>query len=138
MWFGTVLRAEADTITIGAGSNIQDNSVCHCDAGFPLVVGRGVTVGHRAILHGCTIEDDVLVGMGAIVMNGAVIGAGSIVGAGAVVGEGQVVAPSSLVLGVPAKARRGTTEVEHQRISRNAEHYVELARTYRSAAFPRE
>jgi carbonic anhydrase/acetyltransferase-like protein (isoleucine patch superfamily) len=107
VWFGCVLRSEYERVTIGAETNIQDLSVVHADPGFPTVVGERVTVGHRVVLHGCTIEDDVLVGMGAVVMNGARIGARSVVGAGAVVTEGTQVPPDSLVVGVPAKVLEG-------------------------------
>ena len=107
VWFGCVLRSEYETISVGADTNIQDLTVVHADPGFPTVVGERVTVGHRVVLHGCTIEDDVLVGMGAVVMNGAVIGARSVVGAGAVVTEGTEVPPDSLVVGVPAKVLEG-------------------------------
>jgi carbonic anhydrase/acetyltransferase-like protein (isoleucine patch superfamily) len=103
VWYGCVLRAEIEPITIGESSNVQDLSVVHTDPGSPVVVGDRVTVGHRVVLHGCTVEDDVLVGMGAVVMNGAVIGAGSVVAAGAVVTAGTQVPPNSLVAGVPAK-----------------------------------
>ncbi|MBW3659699.1 MAG: gamma carbonic anhydrase family protein, partial [Actinobacteria bacterium] len=100
-------RSEYETVSIGEDTNIQDLSVVHADPGFPTVVGQRVTVGHRVVLHGCTVEDDVLVGMGAVVMNGAVIGARSVVGAGAVVTEGTQVPPDSLVVGVPAKVLEG-------------------------------
>ena len=114
IWFNAVLRADSDAITIGAGSNIQDNVSCHGDPGFSLVVGRNVSVGHNAVLHGCTIEDDCLIGMGAIVMNGAVVGAGS------------------LVAGVPAKVRRALTPDEQADIRRNAESYRARIALYRA------
>lgn len=107
VWFGCVLRSEYEGIRIGAETNIQDLSVVHADPGFPMVVGERVTVGHRVVLHGCTVGDDVLVGMGAVIMNGARIGARSVVGAGAVVTEGTDVPPDSLVVGVPAKVLEG-------------------------------
>lgn len=103
VWYGCVLRAEIEPITIGASSNIQDLSVVHTDPGSPVVVGERVTVGHRVVLHGCTIEDDVLIGMGAVVMNGAVIGRGAVVAAGAVVTGGTQIPPMTLAAGVPAK-----------------------------------
>ena len=109
---------------LGADANLQDAVVCHVDAGFPLTVGRGVSVGHGAVLHGCTVGDDSLIGMGATVLNGAVIGAGSLVAAGAVVLEGTVVPPGSLVAGVPAKVRRELTEPERDGIRRNASAYL--------------
>ena len=124
VWYNSVLRAEAAPITIGAGSNLQDNVSCHVDHGFPLTLGTGVSVGHGAVLHGCTIEDDVLIGMAATVMNGAVIGTGSLVAAGAVVLEGMVVPPGSLVAGVPGKVRRELTEDEIAGIRQNAENYL--------------
>lgn len=124
VWYNSVLRAEQEPITIGAGSNLQDNVSCHVDGGFPLTVGRNVSVGHGAVLHGCTIEDEVLVGMSATVMNGAVIGAGSLVAAGALVLEGTVVPPGSLVAGVPAKVRRELSEDEIAGIRHNAAAYL--------------
>jgi carbonic anhydrase/acetyltransferase-like protein (isoleucine patch superfamily) len=133
IWYGTVLRADCDRITIGAGSNVQDNSVLHTDPGLHLEIGAGCTIGHRALLHGCRIEDGVLVGMGAIVMNRAVVGAGSIIGAGALVPEGSVIPPRSLVLGAPGRVRRETTEDEVAFIGLNAEHYVRLAREHAAA-----
>ena len=129
-WFGSVIRAEAEPITIGSGSNIQDTCVLHTDQGFPLVLGASVSVGHGAVLHGCTIEDEVLIGMGAVVMNGAVVGRDSIIAAGALVPEGMVVPSGSLVTGVPGKVRRPTTPVDQDRIKQNAAHYRELARVY--------
>lgn len=130
VWFGAVLRADGDVIEIGEHSNVQDNAVFHCDLGKPVTVGRRVSVGHAAILHGCTVEDDVLVGMGAMVLNGARIGAGSLVAAGAVVREGQQVPPGSLVAGVPGRVLRAVTEAETARVHRNARAYVDLAVRY--------
>ncbi len=124
VWYNAVLRAEAEPIVLGAGSNLQDTVVCHVDRGYPLTVGRGVSVGHGAVLHGCTIEDDCLVGMSATVLNGAVIGAGSLVAAGAVVLEGTVVPPGSLVAGVPAKVRRELSDEERAGVRRNGEAYL--------------
>ena len=124
VWYNAVLRAEAEPISIGEGSNLQDTVVCHVDAGYPLNVGRGVSVGHGAVLHGCTVEDHSLVGMNATVLNGAVIGAGSLVAAGAVVLEGTVVPPGSLVAGVPAKVRRELSDIERAGIQRNAAAYL--------------
>lgn len=124
VWYNAVLRAEAEPITLGERSNLQDGVVCHVDAGYPVTVGAGVSVGHRAVLHGCTVEDDCLIGMGATILNGAVIGAGSLVAAGAVVLEGTVVPPGSLVAGVPGKVRRELTADEQAGIRRNAESYL--------------
>src|ERR1700754_2438612 len=102
VWFGAVLRGDNDWIEIGEGSNIQDNSTCHVDPGFPLKVGRNVTVGHNVILHGCTVEDEALIGMGSILMNGAKIGRCSVVGAGSVITEGKQFPEYSLIIGSPA------------------------------------
>lgn len=129
--FGAVLRADRDSIVLGHGSNLQDNVVVHCDPGSPAVIGAGVSVGHGAVLHGCTIGDDVLIGMNATVLNGAVIGEGSLVAGGAVVLEGTEVPPRSLVAGVPAKVRRTISDEELERIRRNAATYRELADVYR-------
>lgn len=137
VWFGTVLRAETAPVTIGEGSNVQDGCVFHTDAGFPLTLGAGVSVGHKAILHGCTVADDVLVGMGSTILNGAQIGPGSIVAAGAVVLEGTEIPPSSLVAGVPGKVRRVLGGEELERIRRNARSYDELRRRYLAEHPPR-
>jgi carbonic anhydrase/acetyltransferase-like protein (isoleucine patch superfamily) len=133
VWYNAVLRAEAEPIRIGARSNLQDNVSCHVDAGFPLVVGSDVSVGHGAVLHGCTVEDGALIGMAATVLNGAVIGAGSLVAAGAVVLEGTVVPPGSLVAGVPGKVRRALTPDEIEGIRRNAQAYLSHAALHRVA-----
>ena len=130
VWFGTVLRGDGDAIRIGAGSNIQDGCVGHADPGFPLLVGANVSVGHRAVLHGCTVEDEVLVGMGAIVLNGARIGSGSLIAAGAVVLEGTEIPPGSLVAGVPGKVRRELGEQELERVRENARSYQRLRDRY--------
>lgn len=130
IWFGAVVRADGARITVGAGSNVQDNCVFHADPGFPLTLVADVAVGHGAVLHGCTIEAGVLVGMGAVVMNGAHIGSGSIIAAGAVVLEGTQVPERSLVAGVPAKVRRETTEEEVASIARNVAGYRERAQAY--------
>lgn len=132
VWYHTVLRADCGPIVVGADSNIQDNCTVHVDHGFPVTVGERVSVGHNAVLHGCTVEDDVLVGMGATVLNGAHIGAGSLVAAQALVPQGMRVPPGSLVAGVPAKVRRELTEEEREGLKLNAAHYTELARTHRA------
>jgi carbonic anhydrase/acetyltransferase-like protein (isoleucine patch superfamily) len=132
VWPHTVLRADSDVITVGEATNIQDGSVVHVDAGVPCAIGARVTIGHRAIIHGCVIEDDVLVGMGAIVMNHARIGTGSILGAGALVTERSEIPPGSLVLGAPGRVVRSTTGAERQRILQSAAHYVTLGRRHRS------
>jgi len=134
VWYAAVLRADRDRILVGEGSNIQDGCVAHADPGFPVTVGRAVSVGHRAILHGCSVADDTLIGMGAIVMNGAHIGAGSIVAAGAVVLAGTKVPPNSMVAGVPGAVRRQTTEEERRRIVNTARTYRELARLHASGS----
>jgi len=131
VWFNAVLRGDSDAIVIGEGSNIQDNVSGHGDPGSPLLVGRNVSVGHNAVIHGCTIEDDCLIGMGAIVMNGAVVGAGSLIAAGALVLEGQQIPAGSLVAGVPAKVRRPLTDDEKADIVRNAENYRARIAHYR-------
>ena len=133
IWYTAVVRADHDTITVGAGSNIQDGSVLHADPGFPCTVGAEVTVGHRAVVHGCTVEDGCLIGMGAVVMNGAVIGRGSIVAAGAVVSQGVAIPPNSLVAGVPGKVRRETTEEERGTTGLSAAAYRWLLGVHRSA-----
>lgn len=125
VWYTAVLRGDGDSITVGPRSNVQDGCVLHADPGFPLRVGAGVSVGHRAVLHGCTVDDDVLVGMGAIVMNGARVGSGTIIGAGAVISAGVEVPPRSLVLGVPAKVRREVADDELAEVLANAATYVE-------------
>lgn len=124
VWYNAVIRGDLQPIRIGEGSNIQDNAVLHVDESYPLTIGKQVTVGHGAILHGCTIEDQVLIGMGAIVMNGAVIGKGSIIAAGALVTQNTVIPERSLVMGNPAKIRRGVTAEEIQASIRNAENYI--------------
>lgn len=131
-FYGVVVRADTNSITVGAGSNLQDNVVLHADPGFPTTIGDGVSVGHGAVVHGCTVENDCLVGMGATIMNGAVIGAGSLVAGGAVVLEGAVIPPGSLVAGVPAKVRRELTAEELQGVRENAANYVLLAAKHRS------
>jgi len=134
LWFSAVIRADGDTITIGRGSNVQDGCVLHADRGVPLRLGAGVTVGHNAVLHGCTVDDDVLIGMGAIVLNGATIGSGSIIGAGAMIPEGTQVPPNSMVLGLPGKVRRETTDAEREGIRANARFYVDRVAEYRPTA----
>ncbi|RFU85688.1 gamma carbonic anhydrase family protein [Streptomyces triticagri] len=133
VWYQAVLRADGGPIVLGADSNIQDNCTLHVDVGFPLTVGERVSVGHNATLHGCTVEDDCLVGMGATVLNGAVIGAGSLVAAQALVPQGMQVPPGSLVAGVPAKVRRPLTDEERAGLLLNAEVYCDLAKTHRAA-----
>ena len=124
IWYGAVARADEEVIVIGPDSNVQDGCTLHSDPGFPLTVGRGVTVGHRVVLHGARVDDDVLVGMGSVVMNGAHIGTGSIVAAGSVVTQNTEVPPGSVVAGVPAKVVRQATEDDLAHIRSNAESYT--------------
>jgi carbonic anhydrase/acetyltransferase-like protein (isoleucine patch superfamily) len=124
VWFGAVLRGDNEWIEVGEGSNVQDNSICHTDPGFPLTIGKGCTIGHRVILHGCTIEDNVLVGMGAIVMNGARLASGCVVGAGALIPEGKTFAENSLILGAPAKVARTLAPDQVTAMLRGAGFYV--------------
>ena len=132
VWPNVVIRADINTITVGEESSVQDNSVLHCDAGeFRLLIGNRVTIGHLAMLHGCTIEDECLIGIGAIILNGARIGKGSVVAAGAMVPEGMQVPPASMVMGVPAKIKREVTPEEQERFRLNAQSYVENAKLYR-------
>ena len=135
-FYGVSVRADTAAITVGEGSNLQDNVVLHADPGFPCTVGERVSVGHAAVVHGCTVEDDCLIGMGATVLNGAVVGAGSLVAAGAVVLEGTVVPPRSLVAGVPGKVRRELTEEEYDGVRANAARYRELAAAHRELHTP--
>lgn len=131
IWYGAVIRGDMEDISIGSGTNIQDGCVLHADPGFELRVGSGVSVGHNAILHGCTIGDDVLVGMGATVLNGAVIGEGSLIAANALIPEGAKIPPGSLVAGVPGKVRRELGDAERDRIKLNAAVYLHTMSTHR-------
>lgn len=124
VWYNAVLRADGDTITVGRGSNLQDGVAVHVDRGSPVVIGANVSVGHNAVVHGCTVGDGALIGMGSVVLNGAVIGDGCLVAAGAVVLEGTRVPAGSLVAGVPAKVRRELTAGERHGIARNAGAYL--------------
>ena len=136
IWFGAVLRGDNEQIAIGAGSNVQEHTVMHTDPGFPLTVGEGCTIGHRAMLHGCTIGDNSLIGMGAIVLNGARIGKNSLVGAGALVTEGKVFPDNSLIVGAPAKVVRELDEPAIARLKASAQHYVDNARRFRAGLVP--
>lgn len=124
VWYNAVVRGDINAVRIGEGSNVQDNAVLHVGREFPLIIGRQVTVGHGAILHGCTIEDQALIGMGAVILNGAVVGKGSIVAAGALVTQNTVIPSGSLVMGSPAKIRREVTAEELQASIQNAENYI--------------
>jgi carbonic anhydrase/acetyltransferase-like protein (isoleucine patch superfamily) len=130
VWFGAVLRGDIDEIVLGAGSNFQDNVVVHTELGSPAVVGEGVSVGHGAVVHGCTIEDGCLIGMNATVLTGAVVGRDSLVAAGSVVLEGASIPPRSLVAGVPGKVRRELTDEEIAGMHGNAARYVTRAKAY--------
>ncbi|MGH1361786.1 MAG: gamma carbonic anhydrase family protein [Burkholderiaceae bacterium] len=130
IWFGTTVRADNAAIEIGARSNIQENSVLHVDPGFKLTIGNDVTVGHQAMLHGCTIGEHTLVGIQAVVMNGATIGKNCLIGAGALVTEGKQFPDGSLIVGSPAKVVRELTPEEIQRLKRSASNYVERAAVF--------
>lgn len=137
VWYGASMRGDVHWISVGPGSNVQDCATVHVSRGtHPCRIGAGVTVGHNAVVHGCTLEDDVLVGMGAVVLDGAVVGAGSIVGAGALVTGGTVVPPRSLVLGSPARVVRALTDAEVERNRANAAHYVRMSRMYSGLDVP--
>jgi carbonic anhydrase/acetyltransferase-like protein (isoleucine patch superfamily) len=136
VWAGAVLRGDSDEIHIGDESNVQDGAVVHCDPGLPALVGNRVGIGHRAVVHGCVIEDDCLIGIGAIVLNGARVGAGSVIGAGAVVPEGTVIPPDSVVLGVPGRVVRQVDDALRARQKRTVAAYLELQRRHRAGEFP--
>lgn len=136
IWPTAVVRADSDTIVIGAESNVQDGAVLHTDPGLPMRIGARVAIGHRAIVHGATVEDDVLIGMGAILLNGCRIGRGSLVAAGALVREGVRIPPNSLVVGLPGRVVRETTEEERERIARTVQAYLALQEGHRRGEFP--
>lgn len=133
VWFNCVLRADNDRIAIGERSNVQDGCVLHADPGFPLTIGKSVTVGHRAMLHGCTIGDNSLIGIGSTILNGATIGRNSIVGANSLVTEKQAFPDNSLIFGAPAKVVRRLTEAEIARNAESASHYIENATHYKTS-----
>ena len=132
VWFGVVIRGDTETITVGKGTNIQDNSVLHADHGMPLVIGENVTVGHQVMLHGCTIGDGSLIGIQAVVLNGAKIGKNCLVGAGALVTEGKEFPDGCMILGSPAKAVRQLTEAQIEGLKMSAQHYIDNARRYKA------
>lgn len=132
IWFGAVLRGDNEAIVIGAGTNVQEHCVLHTDPGFALTVGEGCTVGHRAILHGCTIGDNSLIGMGAIVLNGARIGRNCLIGAGALVTEGKVFPDNSLIVGSPARVSRELDEAAASRLRLSAQSYIANARRFKA------
>lgn len=133
VWFQTVLRGDIEPVRVGANSNIQDGCVLHTVEGSPAIVGAWVTVGHRAVIHGCTIEDHCLIGMGAIILNGVRVGEGSIIAAGALVAENTIVPPRSLYMGVPARFRRELHDVDRVFIDAHAEHYLDYKRIYQGS-----
>ena len=132
VWPFASIRGDSDVVTIDEDTNVQDGCVIHVDHGVPCHIGKRVGIGHRAIVHGAVIENDVLIGMGAVLLNGVRVGSGSIIGAGAVVREGFVVPPNSLVLGVPGRILRETTMQERDRIAKTVEAYLELQNRYRN------
>jgi carbonic anhydrase/acetyltransferase-like protein (isoleucine patch superfamily) len=136
VWFGAIIRADNTPILVGEDTNIQDGAIGHSDPGFPLTIGARVTVGHQAILHGCTIADDCLIGMGAKILNGAVIEPDCLVGAGALVTEGKTFPAGSLIVGVPARVLRPLTDGEKQALRVSAAHYSEKAALYAAELRP--
>jgi carbonic anhydrase/acetyltransferase-like protein (isoleucine patch superfamily) len=136
VWFGVVLRGDNEYLTFGAGTNLQENVVCHSDPGFPLTVGAGCTIGHKAMLHGCTIGDGSLIGMGATVLNGAVIGQNCLIGAGALVTEGKEIPDRSLVVGTPGKVIRTLSDEDVAGLARTAQGYIAKMRLFRDGLEP--
>jgi carbonic anhydrase/acetyltransferase-like protein (isoleucine patch superfamily) len=132
VWFGTVIRGDTETICIGEGTNIQDGSVLHADVGKPLTIGKHVTVGHQVMLHGCTIGDESLIGIGAVVLNGAKIGKNCLVGAGSLVTEGKEFPDGTMIMGSPAKAVRELTPEQIESLRRSALHYIENVHRFQS------
>jgi carbonic anhydrase/acetyltransferase-like protein (isoleucine patch superfamily) len=136
IWFGTVVRGDNEKISIGEDSNVQEHTIMHTDPGFPLTIGKGCTIGHRAMLHGCMIGDNSLIGMGAIVLNGAKIGRNSLVGAGALVTEGKEFPDNSLIVGSPAKAIRALDDAAVERLRKSAAHYVANGKRFKAGLKP--
>jgi len=136
VWYQAVLRADMGPIVVGEATNLQDGTIVHVDIGRPALIGARVGVGHRAIIHGCTIEDDCLIGMGAVLLNGVRVGTGSVVAAGAVLPEGLEVPPGSLVMGLPGRVVRPVDEALRARIRGTWEHYVALAERHRAGEVP--
>ena len=136
VWYQCVLRGDMDRIVVGEATNVQDGTVVHVDAGRPALIGARVGIGHRAVVHGCTVEDDCLIGMGSILLNGVHVGTGSVIAAGAVLPEHTVVPPGSLVMGVPGRVVRVVDDALRARIRGTWEHYVEQAARHRAGAFP--
>ncbi len=136
IWYGAVLRGDMAPIRIGAHTNLQDGTIVHVDEGVPCTIGARVGVGHRAILHGCTVEEECLIGMGSILLNGAVVGSGSVIAAGALVPEGMRVPPGSLVMGMPGRVVRRVDGALAERIRETWQHYVAQAERHRAGVFP--
>ena len=130
VWFNAVIRGDIENITVGEGSNVQDNSVLHTDKGFPLKIGNMVTIGHLVMLHGCTIMDNSLIGIGSTILNGSVIGKNCIIGANSLITEGKIIPDNSLVMGSPGKVVRQVTEEEKKAITENAQHYIDGWKRY--------
>jgi carbonic anhydrase/acetyltransferase-like protein (isoleucine patch superfamily) len=137
VWPTAVIRGDTAAIVIGEDSNVQDGTIVHVDHGVPCTIGARVGIGHRAIIHGATVEHDSLIGMGAILLNNVVVGSGSIVGAGAVCPEGMIIPPNSLVLGVPGRVVRQTTDAERARIGKTVQSYLDLQQAHRAGKFSR-
>ena len=135
IWFGAAIRGDMDSIYIGKGSNVQDNAVVHVDKGFPVKIGENVTIGHGAIVHGCTVGDNVLVGMGAIILNGAKIGDNCIIGAGAMVTQNKDIPANSLLMGCPAKVVREVDEQGAESTRQNALRYIEEGKEYKKLGY---
>ncbi len=131
VWFGSTLRGDNELITIGAGTNVQENTVMHTDMGYPLMIGAGCTIGHRAMLHGCVVGENSLIGMGATVLNGAVIGKNAVIGAGALKRQGKTIPDNALVMGIPGKVVRTLSDDEATEMAYAGPHYVENQRRYR-------
>jgi carbonic anhydrase/acetyltransferase-like protein (isoleucine patch superfamily) len=136
VWFGATLRGDNEEVRVGRGSNVQENCVFHTDIGYPLVIGENCTIGHKAMLHGCTIGDGSLIGMGATILNGAVIGPGCLIGAGALIGEGKEIPAGSLVMGMPGKVVRDLDETARAGLIASATHYQDNMRRFRAGLVP--
>ncbi len=132
VWFGAVLRGDVETIRIGQQTNVQDLACLHADPGMPCTLGNRITMGHQAIVHGATVEDECLIGIGAIVLNGAQIGRQSIIGAGALIAEGKVIPPRSLVVGMPGRVIRQVSDEELEHLARGWQHYADAAQQYKA------
>jgi len=136
VWFGCTIRADHEEIRIGSGSNVQENTIMHIDAGFPLTIGQNCTIGHKAMLHGCTVGDNTLIGMGATILNGATIGKNCLIGAGALVTEGKTIPDNSLVMGAPGKVVRTVDDALAQKLTQSALLYQDNMRRFRAELTP--